>query len=194
MWAVWIGGGCGVDRFSVRFCLANRLANPKKRSRCAVAIVRGCRWDEGTGAYLWRGRLRSTAAYDIRGGGTAAPLGRDRRGCSRAGGGRGARAPPAREPARERRRGAGRAWEPRSWARGCPCRRRDRLPCRLMARWEDKRDRVGQRTSERHGIETASREEGMGVSRSGRWKKCFSRRSRMTAPERAVAPATRPPI
>jgi len=78
-----------VDRFSVRFCLANRLANPKKRSRCAVAIVRGCRWDEGTGAYLWRGRLRSTAAYDIRGGGTAAPLGRDRRGCSRAGGGRG---------------------------------------------------------------------------------------------------------
>lgn len=76
-----------------------------------------------------------------------------------------ARAPPhAREPARERRRGAGRAWErPRSWARGCPCRRRDRLPCRLMSRWEDKRDRVGQRTSERHGIETASREEGMGV-------------------------------
>ena len=47
------------------------------------------RWDAGTGAYLWRGRLRSTAADDVRCGGTAAPLGRDRRGCSRAGGGRG---------------------------------------------------------------------------------------------------------
>ena len=27
------------------------------------------RWDEGTGAYLWRGRLRSTAADDVRCGG-----------------------------------------------------------------------------------------------------------------------------
>ena len=76
-----------MDRFSVRLsCLANRLVNPKKPKK---TIAMRLRWDEGTGAYLWRGRLRSTAAYDIRGGGTAAPLGRDRRGCSRAGGGRG---------------------------------------------------------------------------------------------------------
>ena len=58
----------------------SRLWKKKMASIDAVAI--GWTGVVGDGAHLGRGRLRATSADDIRGGGSAAPLGRDRSGGS----------------------------------------------------------------------------------------------------------------